>query len=85
MLNIDWKRKNICYIANEIIENSDNEIDAKEFRKKIEPWLTAVFQSEHLSLLLGTGLTAALCNMIPKEERGEIQTMNRLPLSDDYS
>lgn len=85
MLNIDWGKKNICYIANEIIENSDNEIDAKEFRKKIEPWLTAVFQSEHLSLLLGTGLTAALCNMIPKEEKGETQTMNRLPLSEDYS
>lgn len=30
------------------------------FRKNIEPWLSAVFQSEHLSLLLGSGFTAGL-------------------------
>ncbi len=29
-------------------------------RQKIEPWLSAVFQSEHLSLLLGNGFTKAI-------------------------
>lgn len=29
-------------------------------RRNIEPWLSAVFQSEHLSLLVGSGLTAAV-------------------------
>jgi hypothetical protein len=29
-------------------------------RKHIEPWLSAVFQSEHLNLLLGNGLTTAV-------------------------
>lgn len=29
-------------------------------RGRIEPWLTALFQSEHLSLLLGSGLTTAV-------------------------
>ena len=29
-------------------------------RKEIEPWLTSLFQSEHLSLLAGTGLTTAI-------------------------
>lgn len=29
-------------------------------RKRIEPWLSAVFQSEHLNLLLGSGLTVAI-------------------------
>ncbi len=33
--------------------------DAGELRKEIEPWLSAVFQSEHLSLLLGSGFTTA--------------------------
>lgn len=33
---------------------------AKEHRPKIEPWLSAVFQSEHLSLLVGNGLTSAV-------------------------
>ena len=31
-----------------------------EHRKKIEPWLSAVFQSEHLSLLVGNGFPAAV-------------------------
>lgn len=33
--------------------------DIKELRSRIEPWLTALFQSEHLSLLAGSGLTHA--------------------------
>lgn len=32
-------------------------------RKKIEPWLSALFQSEHLSLLLGSGFTKGLCSI----------------------
>src|SRR6185312_6709821 len=33
---------------------------ALELRKEIEPWLTALFQSEHFSLLTGAGLTNAV-------------------------
>lgn len=33
--------------------------DGKVLRQRIEPWLTALFQSEHLSLLIGSGLTHA--------------------------
>lgn len=33
---------------------------ASELRQNIEPWLTALFQSEHLSLLSGAGLTTAV-------------------------
>ena len=29
-------------------------------RKRIEPWLSAVFQAEHLNLLLGSGFTTAV-------------------------
>ena len=29
------------------------------FRKEIEPWITALFQSEYLSLLTGAGLSSA--------------------------
>ena len=83
-MEIDWAKEHICYITNEVIDIPET-INTQELRKKIEPWLTAVFQSEHLSLLLGTGLTASLCYMIPKEERTETQTMNRLPFSSDFS
>lgn len=36
------------------------ELTYKALRKHIEPWLTALFQSEHLSLLAGSGLTHAV-------------------------
>lgn len=32
----------------------------KELRSRVEPWLTSLFQSEHLSLLAGAGLTHAM-------------------------
>lgn len=35
-----------------------------ELRKHIEPWLSAVFQSEHLSLLLGSGFTTAIATQV---------------------
>jgi len=50
-------------IANE--ENFDvgNPEESIETQKKlIEPWLAAVFQSEHLGLLLGSGLTKAIAH-----------------------
>lgn len=31
-----------------------------ELRSRVEPWLTSLFQSEHLSLLIGSGLTTAI-------------------------
>jgi len=41
---------------NENYDLSEGDIkDTDKLRKHIEPWLTAVFQSEHLSLLLGSG------------------------------
>jgi hypothetical protein len=62
MNSIDWDKKHILYISNEATDIPDNvDSENKELREKIEPWLTAVFQSEHLSLLLGTGLTTAIC------------------------
>jgi hypothetical protein len=61
MESIDWSKENIFFIPGEIPEYSDPP-DPDVLRKKIEPWLTAVFQSEHLSLLLGTGLTIGVCN-----------------------
>lgn len=41
------------------IEESDV-VDNRTFRKRIEPWLTSLFQSEHLSLLCGSGLSNAI-------------------------
>lgn len=38
----------------------DGKINKSVFRTRIEPWLTSLFQSEHLSLLCGSGITNAI-------------------------
>lgn len=38
----------------------EGEFTRKDLRNRIEPWLTSLFQSEHLSLLIGAGLTHAV-------------------------
>lgn len=43
----------------------DGSITPEKLRKRIEPWLTALCQSEHLSLLAGSGLTHAVHYMAP--------------------
>ena len=40
--------------------SKDQTLGPTELRPRIEPWLTALFQSEHLSLLVGSGLTHAV-------------------------
>ncbi len=40
--------------------NGSKTFGHRELRSRIEPWLTALFQSEHLSLLAGAGITHAI-------------------------
>ncbi len=39
---------------------TEDEITPDFLRSRIEPWLTALFQSEHLNLLVGAGLSTAV-------------------------
>jgi hypothetical protein len=60
---IDWNSNNILKINNDIDCFSNESVDESkidDLRKKIEPWLTAIFQSEHFSLLIGAGLPIGL-------------------------
>lgn len=41
-------------------DDEDSVVDNNIFRTRIEPWLTSLFQSEHLSLLCGSGVTNAI-------------------------
>ncbi len=41
----------------------DEPFGVKTIRERIEPWLTALCQSEHLSLLIGSGLNLAMQNL----------------------
>ena len=56
----------------------DEDFGRIELRNRIEPWLTSLFQSEHLSLLIGSGLTHAVHHLAT----GSLATgMNQLPLT----
>ena len=43
--------------------SASSNISRGDLRKRIEPWLSALFQSEHLSLLVGSGLTTGLIRL----------------------
>jgi len=73
---INWDDNNLLWIANDIPEDKD-ELDPQKLRGIIEPWLTAVFQSEHLSLLLGSGITTAMVNECEESP----QAMQRIDFS----
>lgn len=79
---IDWNEKHILKTNTKLVCTSDiGEINAEELKKEVEPWLSAIFQSEHLSLLIGTGLTSAVsftAGVIPQE-------MSRLALENGLS
>lgn len=38
----------------------DGEPDPEKHREQVEPWLSALFQAEHLNVLVGSGLTTAI-------------------------
>jgi hypothetical protein len=46
----------------------DDCLGPAKLRPRIEPWLTALFQSEHLSLLVGSGLSRALHQIAAGED-----------------
>lgn len=82
MENINFSKPNILFISNEQIDieageyKQGSEYYRQKIREKVEPWLTAVFQSEHLSLLIGSGLSVALT--------GGSSMMKRIDFIDDF-
>ncbi len=54
--------------------SGDDLKETDKLRKNIEPWLTAVFQSEHLSLLLGSGFSCGVTNV----SGGTVANMSKL-------
>jgi hypothetical protein len=55
--------------------NAGETVTVSQLRTRLEPWLTALFQSEHLALLAGSGLTHAVHGMATgKSLPGMVQT-----------
>ncbi|MBB5322931.1 hypothetical protein HNQ34_000008 [Anoxybacillus tepidamans] len=80
--NINWDLSNILKInRKEMSFERNEEIHIGQLRKEIEPWLSALFQSEHMSALFGAGLTIAVTNLANCSSQG----MNRIMFNGEYS
>ncbi|MEQ9298409.1 MAG: SIR2 family protein [Cyclobacteriaceae bacterium] len=56
----NWQGKHIIKLRDYKEPTVVEDPNADELRNIIEPWLTALFQSEHLSLLTGAGISSAV-------------------------
>ena len=45
-----------------VVFDSNDPPDAKDHRKDVEPWLSALLQAEHVNLLIGSGFTTAVAH-----------------------
>lgn len=71
---IDWTKEHIVKINNEIsYPESFEENEIKSWREKVEPWLTSIFQSEHFSVLLGSGFSAGINRIAEVESVGMVR------------
>ena len=64
---------------------ADESVGPDKLRSRIEPWLTALVQSEHLSLLIGSGLTHAIHHMAVGEGARGMQAVTFEVLNDEIS
>ena len=62
-----WDAKHLLKVREEREPQSIKAPDPDQLREKIEPWLTALFQSEHLSLLTGAGISSAVHHLATGE------------------
>ena len=59
--NVSWNDRHLYKVREQRLPQSVEAVnlEPEKLRPEIEPWLTALFQSEHLSLLLGAGISSA--------------------------
>ena len=61
---------------------SKAEFSFSTLRERIEPWLTSLFQSEHLSVLIGSGLSIGVCD-IAKVKSSQMPSTDFSVLNDE--
>ncbi len=63
---MNWKA-NYCRVGSHEVSVDEIPPDSgsfiKDARKHVEPWLSAVFQAEHLNLLIGSGFTTSVSRL----------------------
>jgi hypothetical protein len=55
-----WNGKHILKVQDDREVNIIDAPEIKKQRQRVEPWLTALFQSDHFSLLVGSGISSAV-------------------------
>lgn len=73
-----WKSNHIYKVREQRSPQVVKKPEVEKLRKEIEPWITALFQSEHLSLLMGAGISSA-AHWLAKGEAGA--GMNQIDFS----
>src|SRR5690625_7194338 len=68
---------------NAIFTEELSEEETKKSKYIIEPWLSALFQSEHLSILVGSGFTTGAAVMCNTYSAGMDFKKSKLKYSDD--
>ena len=63
-----WHGKNLYKVREKRNPQIEENPDTERLRKEIEPWLTALSQSEHLSLLIGSGFSLAAYQIAKMQE-----------------
>lgn len=74
-----WNGKNLYKVREKRNPQIEEKPDTDRLRKEIEPWLTALSQSEHLSLLIGSGFSLAACQIVKSQESNG---MSKIEFSD---
>lgn len=78
---LEWNSENLLKVNRKMASfEFEDEINSSELRKVVEPWLSAIFQSEHLSLLVGAGLTMAVTHLAGCSAPG----MGRIIFKEEY-
>ena len=54
-----WNNQHVYKVREQRSPEFVDDPEPEKLRKLIEPWLTALFQSEHMSLVLGAGISSA--------------------------
>lgn len=67
------------------LPDNDGKVDNAVFRSRIEPWLTSLFQSEHLSLLCGSGITNAISYLAEASGRTTMSATTFTHFKDEIS
>ena len=57
--DVIWK-KHYCRLSSDVIIDQDEEPETSKLKVSVEPWIAALLQSDHLSLLLGSGFSTAI-------------------------